>query len=465
MAKETKLTTIKDLFSSKLVEGADVELSGWVRSKRSSKGGFSFIHLNDGSCLSTIQVVADETLDNYQEEVERLSVGCSISLVGSLVASEGKGQDREIQAQKIEVIGWVDDPESYPIAKKKHSFEYLRTMAHLRVRTNTFGAITRLRNRLAQSVHRFFDESGFFWVNTPIITASDCEGAGDMFRVSTLDQINRQQTDFSDDFFGSETFLTVSGQLNLESHACALKKVYTFGPTFRAENSNTSRHLAEFWMIEPEIAFADLKDNAALAEALLKTVFRETLKDSQEDLEFFSNQINPAVIERLENLVNSDFASMTYTEAIKTLEDSNKKFDFDVSWGADLQSEHERYLSEEVFKKAVVIYDYPEEIKPFYMKVNDNGKTVRAMDVLLPKLGEIIGGSQREDDYGSLLKRMQSKNLESEDYDWYLDLRRFGSAPHSGFGLGFERLVQFVTGVENIRDVIPFPRTPKHAKF
>ena len=465
MAKETKLTTIKDLFSSKLVEGADVELSGWVRSKRSSKGGFSFIHLNDGSCLSTIQVVADETLDNYQEEVERLSVGCSISLVGSLVASEGKGQDREIQAQKIEVIGWVDDPESYPIAKKKHSFEYLRTMAHLRVRTNTFGAITRLRNRLAQSVHRFFDESGFFWVNTPIITASDCEGAGDMFRVSTLDQINRQQTDFSDDFFGSETFLTVSGQLNLESHACALKKVYTFGPTFRAENSNTSRHLAEFWMIEPEIAFADLKDNAALAEALLKTVFRETLKDSQEDLEFFSNQINPAVIERLENLVNSDFASMTYTEAIKTLEDSNKKFDFDVSWGADLQSEHERYLSEEVFKKAVVIYDYPEEIKPFYMKVNDNGKTVRAMDVLLPKLGEIIGGSQREDDYGSLLKRMQSKNLESEDYDWYLDLRRFGSAPHSGFGLGFERLVQFVTGVENIRDVIPFPRTPKHARF
>jgi len=464
MAKETKLTTIKDLFSSKLVEGADVELSGWVRSKRSSKGGFSFIHLNDGSCLSTIQVVADETLDNYQEEVERLSVGCSISLVGSLVASEGKGQDREIQAQKIEVIGWVDDPESYPIAKKKHSFEYLRTMAHLRVRTNTFGAITRLRNRLAQSVHRFFDESGFFWVNTPIITASDCEGAGDMFRVSTLDQINRQQTDFSDDFFGSETFLTVSGQLNLESHACALKKVYTFGPTFRAENSNTSRHLAEFWMIEPEIAFADLKDNAALAEALLKTVFRETLKDSQEDLEFFSNQINPAVIERLENLVNSDFASMTYTEAIKTLEDSNKKFDFDVSWGADLQSEHERFLTEEVVNGPLVVTDYPKGIKAFYMRLNDDEKTVAAMDILLPGVGEIVGGSQREERLALLDQRLEDETLKKELW-WYRDLRRYGTVPHAGFGLGFERLVQYVSGMENIRDAIPFPRVPKNASF
>jgi len=464
MAKETKLTTIKDLFSSKLVEGADVELSGWVRSKRSSKGGFSFIHLNDGSCLSTIQVVADETLDNYQEEVERLSVGCSISLVGSLVASEGKGQDREIQAQKIEVIGWVDDPESYPIAKKKHSFEYLRTMAHLRVRTNTFGAITRLRNRLAQSVHRFFDESGFFWVNTPIITASDCEGAGDMFRVSTLDQINRQQTDFSDDFFGSETFLTVSGQLNLESHACALKKVYTFGPTFRAENSNTSRHLAEFWMIEPEIAFADLKDNAALAEALLKTVFRETLKDSQEDLEFFSNQINPAVIERLENLVNSDFASMTYTEAIKTLEDSSKKFDFDVSWGADLQSEHERFLTEEVVNGPLVVTDYPKGIKAFYMRLNDDEKTVAAMDILLPGVGEIVGGSQREERLALLDQRLEDETLKKELW-WYRDLRRYGTVPHAGFGLGFERLVQYVSGMENIRDAIPFPRVPKNASF
>jgi len=464
MAEETKLTTIKDLFSSKLVEGADVELSGWVRSKRSSKGGFSFIHLNDGSCLSTIQVVADETLDNYQEEVERLSVGCSISLVGSLVASEGKGQDREIQAQKIEVIGWVDDPESYPIAKKKHSFEYLRTMAHLRVRTNTFGAITRLRNRLAQSVHRFFDESGFFWVNTPIITASDCEGAGDMFRVSTLDQINRQQTDFSDDFFGSETFLTVSGQLNLESHACALKKVYTFGPTFRAENSNTSRHLAEFWMIEPEIAFADLKDNAALAEALLKTVFRETLKDSQEDLEFFSNQINPAVIERLENLVNSDFASMTYTEAIKTLEDSNKKFDFDVSWGADLQSEHERFLTEEVVNGPLVVTDYPKGIKAFYMRLNDDEKTVAAMDILLPGVGEIVGGSQREERLALLDQRLEDETLKKELW-WYRDLRRYGTVPHAGFGLGFERLVQYVSGMENIRDAIPFPRVPKNASF
>jgi len=464
MAKETKLTTIKDLFSSKLVESSHVELSGWVRSKRSSKGGFSFIHLNDGSCLSTIQVVADESLDNYQEEVERLSVGCSISLVGSLVPSEGKGQDREIQAQKIEVIGWVDDPESYPIAKKKHSFEYLRTMAHLRVRTNTFGAITRLRNRLAQSVHRFFDESGFFWVNTPIITASDCEGAGDMFRVSTLDQINRQQTDFSDDFFGSETFLTVSGQLNLESYACALKKVYTFGPTFRAENSNTSRHLAEFWMIEPEIAFADLKDNAALAEALLKTVFRETLKNSQEDLEFFSNQINPAVIERLENLVNSDFASMTYTEAIKTLEDSNKKFDFEVNWGADLQSEHERFLTEEVVNGPLVVTDYPKGIKAFYMRLNDDEKTVAAMDILLPGVGEIVGGSQREERLAMLDQRLEDETLKKELW-WYRDLRRYGTVPHAGFGLGFERLVQYVSGMENIRDTIPFPRVPKNASF
>ncbi len=464
MAEENKLITIKDIFASKLVEGTNVQLSGWVRSKRSSKGGFSFIHLSDGSCLNTIQIVADESINNYHDDVDKLSVGCSISVFGSLIASEGRGQDREIQAKKIDVIGWVEDPESYPIAKKKHSFEYLRTMAHLRVRTNTFGAITRLRNRLAQSVHRFFDESGFFWVNTPIITSSDCEGAGDMFRVSTLDQINRQQTDFSDDFFGSETFLTVSGQLNLESYACALKKVYTFGPTFRAENSNTSRHLAEFWMIEPEIAFADLSANASLAEALLKTVFQETLTSGQEDLVFFNDQINPAVIRRLENLVSSAFASMTYTEAIKVLKDSNRKFDFEVSWGADLQSEHERFLTEEVINGPLVVTDYPKEIKAFYMRLNDDEKTVAAMDILVPGVGEIVGGSQREERLAVLDRRLEDEKLRKELW-WYRDLRRYGTVPHAGFGLGFERLVQYVTGMDNIRDTIPFPRVPKNASF
>ena len=464
MAEETKSSSIKNIFASKLVEGNEVRLTGWVRSKRSSKGGFSFIHVNDGSCLSTIQVIADGSIDNYQSEVEKLGVGCSISVFGSLVASEGRGQDREIQAQKIEVIGWVEDPESYPIAKKRHSFEYLRTMAHLRVRTNTFGAITRLRNRLAQSVHRFFDESGFFWVNTPIITSSDCEGAGDMFRVSTLDQVNRQQTDFTDDFFGSETFLTVSGQLNLESYACAMKKVYTFGPTFRAENSNTSRHLAEFWMIEPEIAFADLKANAVLAESLLKTVFQETLKHSQEDLNFFNDQINSEVIERLEKIVNSNFASMTYTDAIKVLKDSNKKFDFEVSWGADLQSEHERFLTEEVIGGPLVVTDYPKEIKAFYMRLNDDEKTVAAMDILVPGVGEIVGGSQREERLAVLDQRIEDETLRKELW-WYRDLRRYGTVPHAGFGLGFERLVQYVSGMDNIRDTIPFPRVPKNASF
>ncbi|MDC0214701.1 asparagine--tRNA ligase [Gammaproteobacteria bacterium] len=464
MAQQTKNSTIKDVFASELVEGEQIQLSGWVRSKRSSKGGFSFIHLNDGSCVSTIQVIADESMDNYQQEIEKLSVGCSVSITGSLVASEGRGQDREIHATSISVIGWVDDPESYPIAKKKHSFEYLRTVAHLRVRTNTFGAITRLRNRLAQSVHRFFDESGFFWVNTPIITSSDCEGAGDMFRVSTLDQINRQETDFSEDFFGSETFLTVSGQLNLESYACALKKVYTFGPTFRAENSNTSRHLAEFWMIEPEIAFADLKANAKLAEALLKSVFQDTLSQNQEDLQFFDNQISPGVIDRLEKLVASDFNTMTYTDAVKVLKSSNKKFDFEVTWGADLQSEHERFLTEEVANGPLVVTDYPKDIKAFYMRLNDDEKTVAAMDILVPGVGEIVGGSQREERLAVLDQRMTDESLKNELW-WYRDLRRYGTVPHAGFGLGFERLVQYVSGMDNIRDTIPFPRVPNNAAF
>ena len=464
MAEQTRITTVKETFEGELVEGTMLQLCGWVRSKRTSKGGFSFVHLNDGSCLSNLQVVADGELENYESEIEKLGVGCSISVAGKLVASQGKGQDREIHAIKIEVLGWVDDPESYPIAKKKHSFEFLRTVAHLRPRTNTFGAITRIRNRLAQSVHRFFDESGFYWVNTPIITSSDCEGAGDMFRVSTLDQLHREQTDFSEDFFGSETFLTVSGQLNLETHACALKKVYTFGPTFRAENSNTSRHLAEFWMIEPEIAFADLQDNARLAESLLKTAFGDTLSNCMEDLEFFNTQVNSDVIERLQSLVESAFAVMSYSDAIKTLENSGKKFEFDVSWGSDLQSEHERFLTEEVVKGPLVVTDYPKDIKAFYMRLNDDEKTVAAMDILVPGVGEIVGGSQREERLDVLDLRLNNEALKRELW-WYRDLRKYGTVPHAGFGLGFERLVQYVSGMENIRDTIPFPRVPKNAAF
>ena len=464
MAEQPRITTVKETFEGELVEGTMLQLCGWVRSKRTSKGGFSFVHLNDGSCLSNLQVVADGELENYESEIEKLGVGCSISVAGKLVASQGKGQDREIHAIKIEVLGWVDDPESYPIAKKKHSFEFLRTVAHLRPRTNTFGAITRIRNRLAQSVHRFFDESGFYWVNTPIITSSDCEGAGDMFRVSTLDQLHREQTDFSEDFFGSETFLTVSGQLNLETHACALKKVYTFGPTFRAENSNTSRHLAEFWMIEPEIAFADLQDNARLAESLLKTTFSDTLSNCMEDLEFFNTQVNSNVIERLQSLVESEFAVMSYSDAIKTLENSGKKFEFDVSWGSDLQSEHERFLTEEVVKGPLVVTDYPKDIKAFYMRLNDDEKTVAAMDILVPGVGEIVGGSQREERLDVLDLRLNNEALKRELW-WYRDLRKYGTVPHAGFGLGFERLVQYVSGMENIRDTIPFPRVPKNAAF
>ena len=464
MAEQPRITTVKETFEGELVEGTMLQLCGWVRSKRTSKGGFSFVHLNDGSCLSNLQVVADGELENYESEIEKLGVGCSISVAGKLVASQGKGQDREIHAIKIEVLGWVDDPESYPIAKKKHSFEFLRTVAHLRPRTNTFGAITRIRNRLAQSVHRFFDESGFYWVNTPIITSSDCEGAGDMFRVSTLDQLHREQTDFSEDFFGSETFLTVSGQLNLETHACALKKVYTFGPTFRAENSNTSRHLAEFWMIEPEIAFADLQDNARLAESLLKKAFSDTLNNCMEDLEFFYTHVNSNVIERLQSLVESEFGVMSYSDAIKTLENSGKKFEFDVSWGSDLQSEHERFLTEEVVKGPLVVTDYPKDIKAFYMRLNDDEKTVAAMDILVPGVGEIVGGSQREERLDVLDLRLNNEALKRELW-WYRDLRKYGTVPHAGFGLGFERLVQYVSGMENIRDTIPFPRVPKNAAF
>ena len=449
-------------------EQDEVVVMGWVRTRRDSKGGFSFLEINDGSCLKNLQVIADHSIDSFDLISGKLHTGSCVGITGKLVQSPGKGQSVELQAKSIEVYGEAD-PNQYPLQKKHHSFEFLREISHLRPRTNTFGAVMRVRNRLSYSIHKFFQDRGFVYLHTPIITTNDCEGAGEMFQVTTLnpDSIPMVdgKVDYSQDFFGEKTSLTVSGQLEGEVYALALSEIYTFGPTFRAENSNTSRHLSEFWMVEPEMAFYDLEDDMDLAEDFLHYLFKDVLENCSEDLEFFNKQIDKTILERHQNITEKEFERITYTDAIHILEKSSKKFTYSVDWGCNLQSEHERYLSEEVFKKAVVIYDYPEEIKPFYMKVNDNGKTVRAMDVLLPKLGEIIGGSQREDDYDSLLKRMRSKNLESEDYDWYLDLRRFGSAPHSGFGLGFERLVQFVTGVENIRDVIPFPRTPKHARF
>ena len=446
----------------------DVLVKGWVRTRRDSKGGFSFIEINDGSCLKNLQVVTDHSMDGFETASKKLHTGSCVGFIGKLVLSPGKEQSVELQANSIEVYGEAD-PEHYPLQKKHHSFEFLREIAHLRPRTNTFGAVMRVRNRLSYAIHKFFQDQGFVYLHTPIITANDCEGAGEIFQVTTLNPGSPPMldgsVDYSQDFFGEKTGLTVSGQLEGEVFAMALSEIYTFGPTFRAENSNTSRHLSEFWMVEPEMAFYDLEDDMDLAENFLRYLLKDSLENCSEDLEFFNKQIDKTILERHRKIVDKKFERISYSESVQLLEKSNKKFDYSVKWGSNLQSEHERYISEEVFNNPVIIYDYPEEIKPFYMKINDNGKTVRAMDVLLPKLGEIIGGSQREDDYGVLIKRMKSKNINSEDYNWYLDLRRFGSAPHAGFGLGFERLVQFVTGIENIRDVIPFPRTPKNAKF
>ena len=442
--------------------GAQVTIQGWLRSRRSSKGGFSFLHVHDGSCFDAIQAVADGELVNYESEILELGTGCAVTVEGTIVESSGRGQDRELQASKVTVVGWVDDPETYPIAKKRHSFEYLRSVAHLRPRTNTFGAITRVRNTVTHAAHDYFYKNGFSWVNTPIITASDCEGAGELFRVSTLDQIHQGET-FDGDFFGAETFLTVSGQLNVETYCSAMTKVYTFGPTFRAENSNTSRHLAEFWMIEPEIAFADLNDDANLAEDFLKHVIRRVLDERADDMQFFNTQIDKTVLERLEAVERSQFERLTYTEAVRILEQAKRKFEFPVSWGADLQSEHERYLTEEHVKGPMVVTDYPSDIKAFYMRLNDDQKTVAAMDVLVPGVGEIIGGSQREERLDVLDARMKDE-LKNELW-WYRDLRRYGTVPHAGFGLGLERLVLYLTGMENIRDVIPFPRVPNSAAF
>ena len=449
--------------------GREVVLQGWIRTRRDSKGGFSFLELNDGSSLGNIQVIADAKLANYESEIKQLSAGCSVTVRGEVKESGGKGQATEVHAAEVTVHGWAD-PEAYPLQKKRHSLEKLREWAHLRPRTNTFGAVARVRNRICRSIHDFFQEEGFLYLHTPIITASDCEGAGEMFRVSTLDPANPPRTeggavDYGQDFFHRPSYLTVSGQLEGEVYATALGKVYTFGPTFRAENSNTTRHLAEFWMVEPEAAFFDLDDDMALAERFLKRICGDVLADCGEDMEFFRARIDQSVVERLQHVAEKPFRRVSYTEAIDVLTASDREFEFPVAWGHDLQAEHERYLTEEKYAEPVVLYDYPAAIKPFYMKLNDDGRTVRAMDVLVPGVGEIIGGSQREDRLDVLERRMTEQGLNTADYWWYLDLRRFGTVPHAGFGLGLERMVQFVTGMANIRDVIPFPRTPGNAEF
>jgi asparaginyl-tRNA synthetase len=473
MSQYLERPSISHLLAGKVPVDTEVTVRGWIRTRRDSKGGFSFLAVSDGSCFDNIQVVAPGDLPNYPSEIIRLTAGCSVICTGKLVRSQGKGQSYEVQATKVEVIGFVDDPDSYPISPKQHSFEYLREVAHLRTRTNTFGAVTRVRNALAQAIHRFYHENGFFWVNTPIITASDAEGAGAMFKVSTLDFANLPRTpdghvDFSQDFFGKPANLTVSGQLNVETHCMALSKVYTFGPTFRAENSNTTRHLAEFWMIEPEIAFANLQDDADLAEAFLKYIFRALLNERPDDMKFFAERIDKTCIDRLEKFIASPFERITYTDAIGHLERAiaqGKKFEFPVKWGIDMQSEHERYLTEELVGRPVVVMNYPKDIKAFYMRLNDDGRTVAAMDVLAPGIGEIIGGSQREERLDVLDARMKEMHLDPAVYYWYRDLRRYGTVPHAGFGLGFERTIVYATGLTNIRDAIPFPRVPKHADF
>jgi asparaginyl-tRNA synthetase len=464
----SEFTSIVATLKGQVSVGTQVTVKGWLRSKRDSKAGISFLAVHDGSAFDAIQAVVPNTLDNYESEVLRLSTGCAVIVSGELVESRGKGQSVEIQATAVEVVGWVDDAESYPIAKKRHTFEYLRTQAHLRPRTNTFGAITRVRTTLANAIHNYFHDDGFHWINTPIVTGSDCEGAGDLFRVSTLDFANMPRTgngevDFSQDFFGGESFLTVSGQLEVESYCLAMSKVYTFGPTFRAENSNTSRHLAEFWMVEPEIAFADLHDNADLAEGLLQHVLTRVLEEREDDIAFFQQRIDDTVIARLRGVIDHRFERMEYSEAIDILQNCGENFEFPVAWGVDLASEHERYLSEKHVGRPLVLMNYPRDIKAFYMRLNDDGRTVAAMDVLAPGIGEIIGGAQREERLDVLDARMD-EHLREELW-WYRDLRRYGTVPHAGFGLGFERLLNYVTGMENVRDAIPFPRTPGHAVF
>ena len=465
-----QVASVKQVLAGAIAVGSKVEVRGWVRTRRDSKAGISFVQITDGSCQGTLQAVAPNSLPNYQDGVLRLTAGASVVARGTLVQSQGKGQALEIQADAVEVVGLVDDPETYPIQPKEHSMEFLREQAHLRPRTNTFGAVARVRHAAMWAIHDFFTREGFFWVNTPIVTASDAEGAGQMFRVSTLDLANlprdaKGKVDWAQDFFGREAFLTVSGQLNVEAYCLALSKVYTFGPTFRAENSNTTRHLAEFWMVEPEIAFADLKDDADLAERFLKHVFRHVLETRADDLEFFEQRIQKGVVERLRTFLDASFDRLDYTEAIARLQSSGKKFDYAPQWGIDLQTEHERYLCEELVGRPVVVMNYPEAIKAFYMRSNDDGRTVAAMDILAPGIGEIIGGSQREERLPVLDARMRKMGLDPAHYGWYRDLRRYGSVPHAGFGLGFERLLVYMCGLGNIRDAIPYPRVPGWAAF
>ena len=464
------LLSVKELLGGKAALDSQVTVAGWIRTRRDSKAGFSFLAVNDGSCFDSIQVVAPATLGNYAAEILKLTTGASVCVEGKLVASQGKGQSCEIQATTVRVLGLVEDPDTYPMSAKRHSVEYLREYAHLRPRTNLIGAVMRIRNTLAYAIHSFFQERGFMWVSTPLITASDCEGAGEMFTVTNLDLNNLPRTDkgdvdYAQDFFGRHAYLTVSGQLNVETYACAYSKCYTFGPTFRAEDSNTTRHLAEFWMCEPEMAFTDLDGCAAVAEDMLKYVFRRVLEERADDMRFIVERVDKDAITRLENFIRSDFAKVDYTDAIEILKNCGKKFEYPVCWGIDLQSEHERYLAEEHFHAPVVVKNYPKDIKAFYMRMNDDGKTVAAMDVLAPGIGEIIGGSQREERLDMLDKRIDELGLDKNAYWWYRDLRRYGSVPHSGFGLGFERLIVYVTGVGNVRDVIPFPRTPRNADF
>jgi len=462
--------SMRDVLAGRSPKEAAVTIRGWVRTRRDSKAGISFIHLSDGSSFHPVQVVAPNTLANYTDEVLRLTAGCAVEATGTIVPSPAKGQPFEMQASAVRVVGWVEDPDHYPIQPKPHSLEFLREVAHLRPRTSVIAAATRVRHTVAQAIHRFFSENGFLWVNTPIITAADAEGAGALFRVSTLDLANLPHTpegkpDFTKDFFGRETFLTVSGQLNVEAYCLALTKVYTFGPTFRAENSNTSRHLAEFWMIEPEIAFADLAADADLAEALLKYTFKALLEERPEDMAFFDERIEKGIVAKLQGIVDSEFVRMDYGEAVSVLERAKEKFEFPVKWGIDLQSEHERYLTEKHARKPVIVMNYPKAIKAFYMRVNDDQKTVAAMDVLAPGIGEIIGGSQREERLEVLDARMDEIGIDKEHMGWYRDLRRYGTVPHAGFGLGFERTIAYVTGLTNVRDAIPFPRTPGNARY
>lgn len=462
--------SVKQLLSGGAQVGAQVCVKGWVRTRRDSKAGLSFVSISDGSCAETIQAVAESKLANYDSEILALTKDCAVIVTGELVASQGGNQAVEILATSVEVTGFVENPDTYPISPKRHTVEYLREHAHLRVRTNLISSVARVRNTVSMAIHDYLQTNGFYWVHTPLITASDAEGAGELFKVTTLDLKNpprdaKGNINYKEDFFGREAFLTVSGQLNVETYCMGLSKVYTFGPTFRAENSNTTRHLAEFWMVEPEIAFANLMDDAALAQGMLKHVFKTVLNKNSDDMAFFAQFIDKSVTTRLEQMVNDDFEMITYTDAIKRLENSGKSFENPLFWGVDMASEHERFLCEELIGKPTIVTNYPKDIKAFYMRQNEDGKTVAAMDILAPGVGEIVGGSQREERYDVLVKRMHEMNVPTESLDWYLDLRRFGTAPHAGFGLGLERAVSYITGVQNVRDIIPFPRTPNNAAY